>query len=76
MIATVNGTEVAHKVNPLPHHRAGLTWTATGYGARIPTVHMVKFRGIWRRVYAAQFANVGTLYVGKRAAGLFVELQA
>jgi hypothetical protein len=44
---------------------AGLTWTATGYGARIPSHYMVKFEGRWRRVYIARYGNAGTYYIGK-----------
>ena len=43
----------------------GLSFTATGYGSRIPTRYMVKFNGRWRRVYCRQYSNVGTLYIGK-----------
>ena len=43
----------------------GLSFTATGYGSRIPTRYMVKFNGRWRRVYCRQYSNAGTLYIGK-----------
>ena len=43
----------------------GLSFTATGYGSRIPTRYMVKFNGRWRRVYCRQYSNIGTLYIGK-----------
>jgi len=46
-------------------HDRGLSFTATGYGSRIPTRYMVKFNGRWRRVYCRQYSNVGTLYIGK-----------
>ena len=49
---------------PLPHHITGRAYTATGYGSKIPTMHMVKtIDSRWRRVYCAGFSNVGTLYV-------------
>lgn len=38
--------------------------TVTGYGARIPTEHMVKWEGRWRRVYVANWGNSGTAYIG------------
>lgn len=50
---------------PLDHHRLGLSFTASGYGSRIPTEHMVQVEGRWRRVYCAIFSNSGTLYIGK-----------
>lgn len=52
---------------PLRHHAAGLWFTATGYGSRIPTRLVVKFNGRWRRVYCRCYSNVGTLYIGRLA---------
>lgn len=37
------------KVSELPWQKAGLTWTASGYGMRIPTRYMVRLHGKWRR---------------------------
>jgi len=54
---------VEHKEKPLRHHLAGLQYTATGYGSKIPTVYMVGFNGRWYRVYVAIFSNAGTSYV-------------
>ena len=49
---------------PMSHHaNLRLTWTASGYGARIPTPYMVKWLGRWRRVYAACFSNVASHYI-------------
>ena len=53
--------QVEFKVTEAPRH-----YSATGYGARIPTRYMVKFNGKWRRVYCAIFSNVGTTYIGGR----------
>lgn len=50
----------------------GLMYTASGYGKRIPTVHMVKYNNKWRRVYCCIYSNNGTLYIGKLSDGLFV----
>lgn len=52
---------VEWKDAPMAHHVRGLTFTATGYGSRIPTRYMVKFDDKWRRI----FSNSGTLYIGK-----------
>lgn len=49
---------------PLRHHTQGLSYTATGYGKKIPTVYVVKFNGKWRRVYCRCYSNTGTLYLG------------
>lgn len=67
---------VDYKHAPMPHHRAGLTWTASGYGARIPTEHLVRYGGRWRRVYCHVYSNAGTLYIGRRLRdGFVVNLQ-
>ena len=58
-----------HKVCPMPHHKAGLSYTASGYGERIPTVHMIRVDGRWRRVYCRIFGNSGTLFIGKKYDG-------
>lgn len=41
----------------------GLSYTASGYGSKIPTRWKVKFGGVWRRVYCRIYSNVGTCYV-------------
>ena len=66
---------VENKAEPMEHHKRGLTWTATGYGAKIPTEHMVKYEGRWRRVYCAQYSNSGRLYViiqGRKCRVVFI----
>jgi len=66
MITTrYNINDLERKCNPLPHHEAGLMYTATGYGKKIPTETMVKLPGSnrWRRVYCCIFSNIGTCYV-------------
>jgi hypothetical protein len=57
--------DLEHKDAPLPHHVAGLSYTRTGYGRKIPTRHMVKLPGSprWRRVYCCIYSNAGTCYV-------------
>ena len=37
--------------------------TADGYGGKVPTRYMVKYGSRWRRVYAAQYGNAGTVYI-------------
>jgi len=65
IIATHSLTDLESKEAPLPHHTAGLSYTASGYGERIPTTRMVKIPGSprWRRVYCCIFSNAGTCYV-------------
>lgn len=60
--------EVEARVVMLPWQAAGLSYTASGYGLRIPTIYQVKWRGKWRRVYLCQISNAGTAYIGKPGA--------
>ena len=62
------------KEKPLAWQVAGLTYTATGYGRRIPTRYVVRWGSKWRRVYCCQIANNGTLYIGSLADNLTVSL--
>lgn len=48
---------------PLPHHKMGRSYTATGYGAKIPTEKMAIIMGRFYRVYCSIFSNSGTTYV-------------
>lgn len=57
----------------MPHHRHNLSWTATGYGERIPTVHMVRHLGVWRRVYCRIFSNIGTLFIVMKGEATIVD---
>lgn len=71
MFETVNGNLVRLQIpapsvitKPMHHHKLGLSWTASGYGSKIPTQYMVRtVDSKWRRVYCAIFSNSGTLYV-------------
>lgn len=58
-------TRVESKDAPMMHHKLGLSYTASGYGSRIPMPYVVKFNGKWRRVYARCYSNNATLYIGK-----------
>lgn len=60
---------------PMNHHKIGLSFTASGYGSRIPTPYMIEYRGKLRRVYCMIFSNSGTLYIGKRSENLIVDVQ-
>lgn len=67
---------VDYRHAPMWHQREGLTWNASGYGARIPTEHMVRYDGRWRRVYCYRYSNIGTLFIGRSIRdGLIVNLQ-
>lgn len=47
----------------LPWQKRGLSYTASGYGRKIPTTRQVRVNGRWRRVYCCIFSNSGTLYI-------------
>ena len=60
-----NGQPVPTRYVPLWWHIKGRQYTASGYGRRIPTPHMVQIPGSprWRRVYCCIYSNAGTCYV-------------
>ncbi len=57
--------DLPNKDAPLYAHKAGLSYTASGYGNKIPTRNMVQLPGskTWRRVYCCIHSNAGTCYV-------------
>jgi hypothetical protein len=70
----VDGVPTPAARRPLWWHTAGKTYTASGYGSRIPTQYVVRLDKRWRRVYCCIHSNIGTCYVegpkgddGKRA---------
>jgi len=65
---TFHTVKVPAKESPLWWHDKGLSFTASGYGSRIPTRHLVLVNGKWRRVYCRIYSNVGTCYIGKNLA--------
>lgn len=48
---------------PLPWQLAGKSYTASGYGRKIPSRLQVRYQGRWRRVYVCIFSNSGTAYI-------------
>jgi len=59
----VDGVAVEAETRLLPWQRAGLSYTASGYGQRIPTSYVVRVDGRWRRVYCCCYSNLGTCYI-------------
>jgi hypothetical protein len=61
----VGGVRVPTQLAVLPWQAAGRSFTATGYGRRIPTTRRVQLPGSprWRRVYVCIYSNAGTAYV-------------
>jgi hypothetical protein len=56
--------KVEWRESPLVWQTLGLSYTASGYGNRIPSPYMVKWCNRWRRVYICQQGNAGTAYIG------------
>jgi len=48
---------------PLWYHKRGLMQTATGYGSKLVTEHMIKYNNRLHRVYCMCYSNSGTLYI-------------
>jgi hypothetical protein len=75
-LVRLNCSGPAVMVRPLWWQQKGLSYTATGYGSKIPTRFMVRTIGQkWRRVYCAIFSNVGTCYVMHGKEKTIVEVQ-
>lgn len=51
------------KVSLLPWQAAGKSYTASGYGSKIPTGRKIKVGKRWRRVYCICYGNSGTCYI-------------
>lgn len=51
------------QVHELAHHKAGLQYTATGYGDKLPTIYKIKVQGRWRRVYSRCHSTVSSEYI-------------
>ena len=52
-----------YKESLLRWQEKGMAYTSTGYGRKIPTSHMVRWGGKWRRVYCCIYSNTGTCYI-------------
>ena len=57
---------------PLWWQLQNLSYTASGYGKKIPTVYMVKHNSILKRVYCCIFSNVGSLYIISKGHDIFL----
>ena len=65
IVKTIPLEELESKEELLWWQKQGLSYTASGYGKKIPTSRMVKLPGSprWRRVYCCIYSNIGTCYV-------------
>lgn len=57
-------------VTAVPAHRQ----SASGYGDKIPTRHMIEYDGRWRRVYAMAYGNGATVYIVVKGANLVLDV--
>ena len=73
-VESLDSTPVECKIEPLWWQTQGLSFTATGYGSRIPTQYMVKVMGKWRRVYCRCNSNVGTTFIGRGVSRHLVDM--
>ena len=66
--------DLESKDAPLWWHLKGLSYTASGYGSKIPTPTMVLLPGCnrWRRVYCMIYSNAGTCYVLRKGERVIV----
>ena len=60
------------KTKLLSWQAAGLSYTASGYGTKIPTNQMVQAFGRWYRVYADCYSNVASCYIVRNGGKLYV----
>ena len=67
------------KESLLPHHIYGLSYTASGYGNKLPTRYKVKVdNGLskrWYRVYSVCYSNVSSEYIVMRGEKIRVTLE-
>jgi hypothetical protein len=56
----------------LPWQRYGLSYTATGYGAKIPHAYCIRFEGRTYRLYVTQFGNAGSVWFTSKGRTIFV----
>lgn len=68
--------KVPNDEKPLRHHTLGLSYTATGYGAKLPTRYRVRFNGRWYRVYSVCYSNVSSEYVTVNGERVGVTIEA
>lgn len=54
------------KTSLLWWQKRGLSYTASGYGRKIPTDKMIKVSNRWFRIYCAIYSNCGTLYICRK----------
>jgi hypothetical protein len=66
-------TPIETRTKPLWWQEKGLSYTASGYGRKIPTQYQVKDNNRWKRVYCACFSNSGTCYFLRKGEWVLVD---
>jgi hypothetical protein len=61
-LTSIDIDTLEQKQQLLPWQERGLSYTASGYGSKIPTSRMVKVDNRWRRVYCTIYSNIGTCW--------------
>jgi len=57
----------------LPHQKLGLSLTASGYGAKLPTDLMINFCGRLYRIYSTCYSNAGSCWFMAKGQKIFVD---
>lgn len=60
---SLSDPKVESKTKLLWWQKLGMSYTASGYGKKVPTTKMVRHNDRWRRVYCCIFSNAGTCYI-------------
>lgn len=60
VIIVENGVELELTEKLTSAQELGLQYTATGYGSKIPTTHVVSYKGRIRRIYSTGYFNAAT----------------
>ena len=68
----VNKSELIYK--PLWFHKKNLMQTATGYGLKLKTEYMYKYKGNAYRVLYANFSNSGTFYIRTKEQDIILDI--
>jgi hypothetical protein len=66
----IEGQSLSATYRPLWWHEKGLSYTASGYGGKIPTPWVVRVGSKTHRIYVAQYSNLGTAYIQRGGKGL------
>ena len=62
-VITLASSIMPERIKLLWWQEKGLSYTASGYGSKIPTSRQVYFEGRWRRVYARCYSNCATYFI-------------